>query len=324
MNIGIMGAGAIAHVLAKTMVKLEGICLYAIGSRSLEKAKEFAEEYGIKNAYGTYEELVEDEAIDLVYIATPHSHHYECMKLCINAKKAVLCEKAFTVNAKQAKEIATLAKEKNVYVAEAIWTRYMPSRSIINELLASKIIGEISMATANLSYDIDKKPRLIDPNLAGGALLDVGVYGLNFFAMHLGMEIDHIESSVQMTNTGVDGRESITIFYKDGKMAVSTHGIYGRSDRRGIFYGEKGYIVVDNINNPNVIRVYDLNDTCIREEKVPKQISGYEYEILEAKECIEKGRVEAKSMSLLDSIDMMEIMDSIRRQWGLSYPMENE
>lgn len=168
MNIGIMGAGKIAGVMADTINKMDDVELYAVGSRTLEKANAFAGKFDIDKTYGSYEELVSDDAIDLIYIATPHSHHYEHMKLCIEHGRNVLCEKAFTYDAAQAEEIAALAAEKKVYVAEAIWTRYMPSRQIINEILESGVIGDIRTMTCNLSYPISKIERLIRPELAGG------------------------------------------------------------------------------------------------------------------------------------------------------------
>lgn len=175
MNIGILGAGKIAGVMADTINRMTDVKLYAVGSRSWEKANAFANEFAIDKAYGSYEELVSDDAIDLVYIATPHSHHYEQMKLCIEHGRNVLCEKAFTYNAAQAEEIADLAAKKNVYVAEAIWTRYMPSRQMINEILEFGVIGDVRTMTCNLSYPISNIERLTNPELAGGALLDVGV-----------------------------------------------------------------------------------------------------------------------------------------------------
>jgi predicted dehydrogenase len=161
------------------------------------------------------------------------------------------------------------------------------------------------------------------PELAGGALLDVGVYGVNFALMHFGTDIERIESSVQMTETGVDGMESITLFYRDGRMAVLTHGIYGRSDRKGIFYGDKGYMVVENINNPECISVYDENDKQIQKLTVAHQISGYEYQFEESMELIREGAIESVSMPLEDTITVMEVMDELRRQWGMKYPGEN-
>lgn len=322
MKIGVLGTGGIVKSVTPTLKSMENMECYAIASRTLERAQQAAKEYGYEKAYGSYEELVADPEVELVYIATPHSRHYDDMVLCIEHKKSVLCEKAFTMNAKQAKHIKELAEREGVFVAEAIWTRYMPSRNMIREIVESGIVGNVTTLTANLSYVISQNYRIVAPELAGGALLDVGVYGVNFATMHFGEDIERIESSVQFTETGVDGRESITIFYKDGRMAVLTHGIYARSDRKGIFYGDKGYIVVENINNPQSILVYDLQDQLIEHVDVPEQISGYEYQFKECAECIHSGRIESKSMPLDDSIFVMEVMDKLRSDWGLVYPQE--
>lgn len=322
MKVGVLGTGGIVEVVTRTLKQMKNVECYAIASRTKERAEEAAKAYGYEKAYGSYEELVQDEQVGLVYIGTPHSRHFEDMKLCVENGKPVLCEKAFTMNSGQAKEIARLSAEKKVFVAEAIWTRYMPSRRLIQELLESGIIGNVKVLTANLSYVISQNYRITAPELAGGALLDVGVYGINFALMHFGDEIDRIESSVQFTETGVDGQESITLFYKDGRMAVLTHGIYSRSDRKGIFYGDKGYMVVENINNPQSISVYDVEDRLVKKVEIPKQISGYEYQFEECMERIGTGETQTLSMPLADSIRVMEVMDSIRKDWGLVYPQE--
>lgn len=322
MKIGVLGTGNIVKIVAKTLEQMEQIERYAIASRTQERAVQAAKEYGFAKAYGSYEELVLDQEVELVYIATPHSRHYEDMKLCIQNKKPVLCEKAFTMNSKQAHEIKELSGKEGVFVAEAIWTRYMPSRNLIQQTLDSGIIGKVSTLTANLSYVISQNYRIVAPELAGGALLDVGVYGLNFAMMHFGTDIERIESSVQFTDTGVDGMESITLFYKDGRMAVLTHGIYARSDRKGIFYGDKGYMIVENINNPQKISVYDTDDMLLKQIDIPEQISGYEYEFMECMDQIHKKELESTSMPLSDSIQVMEVADAIRKKWGLVYPQE--
>lgn len=322
MNIAFLGAGRIAHVLAKTMVKMPDVTLYAVAARDLNRAEAFAAEYGFTKAYGSYTEMLSDPNVELVYIATPHSHHFAHMKLCIDHGKNVLCEKSFTLNASQAREIAALARERSVYVAEAIWTRYMPSRQIINEVLASGIIGNVATLTCNLSYPVTYKERIVQPELAGGALLDVGIYGLNFALMHFGDDIVRTDSSVRFTSSGVDAMETITLHYADGKMAVITAGVLARSDRKGIFYGDKGYIIVENINNPQSISVFDLTDTLVQKIEVPAQISGYEYEIREAMARIREGHIESASMPLDTTIAVMERMDTLRADWGLVYPME--
>ena len=322
MNIGIIGAGRIVNIVVQALNALPQINCYASASRDLARAQEYAQKYGFEKAYGSYEEMLQDPKVELVYIATPHSHHYEHMMMCIENGKPVVCEKAFTLNAEQARKVKAAANEKGVYVAEAIWPRYMPSRKMINDVIASGVIGKVNTLTANLSYKIDDKERIVTPELAGGALLDIGVYGINFAIMHFGWDVERVESSVKMTEAGVDAMETITIFYKDGRMAVLTHSIYARSDRKGIIHGEKGYIVVENINNPGSISVFDDNDQLLAHYDVPEQINGYEYEFIEAVECISAGKVESDSMPLEDSIFMMEVMDSLRNSWGLVYPQE--
>lgn len=322
MKVGIIGAGHIAEVVAPTLAAMDCVECYAVSSRSMERARAFAEQFGFEKFYGSYEEMVRDPNVELVYVATPHSHHYEHMMMCIHAGKPILCEKAFTLNADQAKKIRNAAAEKGVYVAEAIWTRYMPSRKIINDVLSSGIIGKPNTLTANLSYVISHKERIYDPALAGGALLDIGVYGVNFALMHFGVDIDRVESSVQMTDRGVDAMETITVFYKDGRMAVLTHSIYCRSDRKGIIHGDKGYMVIENINNPQSLRVYDLKDQEIAFYDFSNQISGYEFQFAETAACIADGKIESESMPMDDTIVVMEFMDNLRKQWNMVYPQE--
>lgn len=322
MKIGVLGAGGISHATAPAMVALPEVVCYAVASRSLEKAQKFAEKFGFQKAYGSYEEMLADPEVELVYVATPHSHHYEHMMLCLRSGKHVLCEKAFTMNASQARAVRDLAREKGLFVAEAIWPRYMPSRKMIRDILESGVIGKANTLTANLSYVISHVPRIQEPALAGGALLDIGVYGINFALMHFGTDIQRVESSVRMTETGVDGMETITIFYNDGRMAVLTHSIYCRSDRKGIIHGDKGYIVVENINNPQSVSVYDTEDRLVAHYPVPEQINGYEYQFRECALAVAEGKLESDSMPMADTVYVMEFMDALRRQWGMVYPQE--
>jgi len=226
------------------------------------------------------------------------------------------------LNARQAKEVQEAAKQAGVFVAEAIWTRYMPSRKIIQDTIESGIIGEVTNLTANLSYAMRDKKRIYEPELAGGALLDLGVYGINFAYMHFGTKVSRMESSVMKMPTGVDGQETITLFYEDGRMAVLTHGVYGRSDRKGIFYGTDGYIVVENINNPQSVSVYDGADRLLKYIEVPKQINGYEYQFIECIDLIQNGKRESISMPMAETIRVMETMDALRESWDFKYPGE--
>lgn len=324
LNIGIMGAGNIAGVMAATIKKMKNVKLYAVASREQVKADVFAGKYDCKKAYGSYEDLVKDKKVDLIYIATPHSEHYENAKLCIEHGKAVLCEKAFTANAKQAQEIIDLAKEKGVLIAEAIWVRYMPMLTTIQQVIGSGVIGEPKMLTANLGYVIDHVQRLKDPALAGGALLDVGVYPLNFAVMLFGHNIEKIDASCTYTDTGVDEQESITIHYRDGKVAVLNSSMLALSDRKGIIYGTKGFAVVENINNFESIAVYDSSYKQVAFYKRPKQISGYEYEVEACMRALKAGEIECKEMPHSETIRMMKMMDDIRAGWGIVYPFEKE
>jgi predicted dehydrogenase len=323
-RIGIMGTGKIAHVMAGTVKKMKNVKCYGVASRDENRAQEFAREYGIKVVYTSYEEMVLDSKIDLIYIATPHSEHYANMKLCIENGKNVLCEKAFTANAAQAEEIFELAKEKGVFVSEAMWTRYMPMLTTIKGVLNSGIIGEPAMLTANLGYNISDKQRITDPSLAGGALLDIGVYTLNFAAMMFGKDIEKTESSCVLTDTGVDASDSITLTYKDGRMAVLNSTVNGISDRRGVIYGSKGYIVVENINNFESVTVYDTGYKAGKTTKAPKQITGYEYEVYSCLEAIEKGELECWEMPHDETLRIMRQMDGLRAEWGVVYPFEKE
>lgn len=324
MKIGILGAGRIAVILAETMNKMPEVECYGVASRDLEKAKAFADEHGFQHAFGSYEGMLADDEVELIYIATPHSHHYTHMKMCLEAGKHILCEKSFTVNEKQAAEIFRIAEEKKLLVTEAIWTRYMPSRKIINDLLDEKVVGDVRKMTANLNYPLLDKERIVKPELAGGALLDVGIYPLNFAYMHFGDKVREIRSAAQMTSAGVDGENAMILLYDDGRMAVLNSGIHGKSDSEGVFYGSAGCMVVENINDPENIKIYDTDRNLIREVKIPEQISGYEYEITETISCIKEGKLECPSMPHKETLKMMRIMDELRAEWGMKYPDEIE
>lgn len=322
MNIGILGAGSIARQMAYTISKMDNAINYAIASRDYKKSQEFAKEFRVIKAYGSYEEMIKDPEVELVYIATPHSLHYEHAKLCLNNGKHVLCEKAFTINEKQAEELFEIAKEKNLFITEAIWTRYMPMRKTLDDILESDVIDELHSLTANLGYRINNVPRLVDPNFAGGSLLDVGVYTLNFASMVFGNNIKDISSTVIKTDTGVDAQNSITLYYENNRMAILHSTMMSRTDRRGIIYGSKGYIEVENINNCEGIKIYSLDGNLIDEYKTPKQITGYEYEVEASIKAIKNGELECIEMPHSETLIIMRLMDKLRNNWGIKYPFE--
>ena len=322
MKIGILGAGGIARVMAETVNGMEEAQCYAIAARDLGRAQKFAEEFGVEKAYGSYEEMLQDPQVELVYIATPHSHHYEHVKLCLEHGKHVLCEKAFTANAAQAEEILKMAEEKGLLLTEAIWTRYMPMRKTIDEVVASGIIGKVTSLSANLGYVIEQNERIHAPELAGGALLDLTVYPLNFASMVFGDDIVKVDASCVKIDTGVDGQDNVMLTYRDGKMATMYTTIHAQTDRRGMINGSLGYIEIENINNYESMKVYDLDRKVIASYEAPKQITGYEYEVRAAIRAIREGKTECEEMPHAETIKMMKLMDRIRADFGIVFPFE--
>ena len=266
--------------------------------------------------------MLEDPEVELVYIATPHSHHYQYARMCLEHGKHVLVEKAFTVNAAQAEELIRLSEEKGLLLTEAIWTRYMPSRRMIDELVDSGVIGEVTSLTANLGYVLDHVERMQNPELAGGALLDLGVYPINFAMMVFHSEIKNVSSSAVMSPKGIDWMNSITLTFEDGKMAVLHSNMLAQTDREGVINGSKGYIEIQNINNCEEIRVFNLDREITARYQVPEQINGYEYEVIACQKAIEDGRVECEEMPHSETLKVMKLMDEIRGQWGMKYPCE--
>ncbi len=322
VKVAIMGTGKIAGIMAETLKNMRGVTCYAVGSRTQERANSFASKYGIKKAYGSYEELVADPKVNIVYVATPHSEHFNNVKLALANGKHVLCEKAFMLNEQQARTIFKFAEEQQLLVAEAMWTRYMPMRAKLMEVLSSNVIGEPTMLTANLGYNISGKDRIIKPELGGGALLDLGVYVLNFASMVFGDDVTDIVSMCTFNNLGMDLHDSITLRYRNGKMAVLNASALSVSDRRGVIYGSKGYIVVDNINNFEGITVYDSNHTKVAYYKRPKQKTGYEYEVDACIKAINEKWIECPEMPHEESLKMLNMMDFIRKSNNIIFPGE--
>jgi predicted dehydrogenase len=321
-NVGIMGAGKIAQKMAATLNDMDDAHAYAIASRDVERAQGFAGEHRIEKAYGSYERMLEDAAVDLVYIATPHSHHFEHIHLCLEYGKPVLCEKAFTINARQAHDVIAEAKDKKLLLAEAIWTRYLPMRKIIDQTIASGAIGSVHSLTANLGHLVSHIPRLYDPSLAGGSLLDMGVYPLNFALMCFGNDIDSIISTAELSDLGVDLQNAVMLMYTDGRIAQLHSSQIGLTDRRGMLYGSEGFLEVVNINNPEKIIIYNTDYTVREEIERPAQITGFEYQVRSCMKAIEEGVIECPEQPHGEIIRVMEIMDAIRTQWGMRYPME--
>jgi predicted dehydrogenase len=323
-RVGIIGAGRIATKMVAALAPLDGLEVYAIGSRDAAKAEAFAKGYAIPVSYGSYKELVSDPLVDLVYIATPHSHHYPHTMLALEHGKPVLVEKAFTANAAEAEILLNTAKEKGIFITEAIWTRYMPLSHKVKELMESGIIGEPRLLTATLCYMMEFKERILRPDLCGGALLDLGVYCLNFARMYFGTDIVKTVSNCQTGETGMDMQECISLSFADGKMANLQAGALCLNDRQGIINGTEGYIRVDNINCPHVVEVYRDYELVARYEKPAEMVNGYEYQVYECRRCIEAGLLESPMMPHDETLSIMKQMDDLRKEWGIRYPMDKE
>ena len=320
MRIGIIGAGHIAGKVSKTLKQMSEVRCYAVAARELWRAAAFAGENGFEKSYGSYESLVSDPDVELVYVATPHSFHYPHVKLALEHGKHVICEKSFMMNAREAEELTALARQKGLLLAEAIWTRYMPFSKTIKEVVDSGIIGQARMLSANLGYAVDWKERLIKPELGGGALLDLGVYCLNFALMYFGPDIADIRTACVKGDSGVDMQETIALIYRDGRIANLHATAWCATDRQGVIAGDKGFLVVDNINNPTCATAWDRYGHQLGHWEAPARISGFEYEFLACRDAIARGLCEPADMPHAESIRVMRLMDRLRAEWDVRFP----
>lgn len=324
LRVGIIGAGWIAEKAAITLKNLEGASCYAIASRSLEKAQAFAEKWQVSCAYGSYSELIADENVDLVYVATPHSHHYDVTKEALENGKPCLVEKAFMANHRQAADIVRISRERKVFLAEAIWTRYQPAVQIVRQLISNGQIGTPRLITATLGYSMGNKPRIMRPDLCGGALLDLGVYAINFVRMFCDSPIEKIESQCVKSDTGMDLTNAISFTFANGMLANVQSSACCVGDNIGVIAGTEGNLIIDNINNPQRIRINKRDRVFVKDINVPKQITGYEYEFLACKQAMEDGLIEPPQMPLEETLYIMKMMDELRMKWGVHYPMDDE
>ena len=323
MRVGIIGTGWIAEKAAITLRGLSECEAYAVGSRTLERAEAFAKEWGIAKACGSYAELINDPGVDLVYVGTPHSHHYDVTKEALLAGKPCLVEKAFMANYRQAKEIVDIAREKKVFLAEAIWTRYQPVVKMVRDLIDSGRIGTPRLVTATLGYSMGEKPRIMRPDLCGGALLDLGVYALNFVRMFFPADIVSMESQCVKSKTGMDLTNAISIILADGVLCNLQSSAACVGDNIGVIAGTDGNLIIDNINNPQKITVNTHDREFVEDIHVPQQITGYEYQFLACRQALADGLLEPREMPLEETLYVMQLMDGLRQKWGVRYPMDD-
>ena len=321
---GIIGTGGIAHAFAKDIALLEGHSVHAIGSRNLTTAQNFAGEFNAAMSYGSYEELVHDDTIDAVYVATPHPSHIENVLLALNAQKPVLCEKPFSVNAQQAREMVNTAKANNVAIMEAMWARFLPHYAKIREIVASGVLGQITTIHADHGQRLADQdiPRLVEPSLAGGALLDLGIYPISFAHMILGIPTS-ITANAVLTEKGVDAQTSIILNYPHGAQAVLNTSMIVQTPCTAVVAGLNGYLEVDRtFYNPTSMRV-TLYDGSITEYPNTYIGRGLREQAAEFARVVQSGEKESPILRTTDTVAIMEIMDSVRDQIGLKYPFEN-
>ncbi len=319
---GILSTGRIAEALAYAMSKVEDVELIAVGSRNQESADKFGNKFKISHRHPTYEALVNDPDVDAIYIATPHSHHYDNMKLCLNAGKHVLCEKAFTINAKQTEECLNLAKEKGLFLMEAMWTRFHPSIKQAQAWIAEGVIGDVRRVYADLSANLAYNPegRIYNPMLGGGALLDVGVYPVSFSQLILGVP-EAMNSEVFIGETGVDEYEGMLFRYAHATAHLSASVRFQGANEATII-GDKGYIRFHAPFHHSQALTLKLNGKDAEEIPTPTEYNGYHYQVIECNRCIREGLLESPVMPHKDTLAVMKLMDSLREEWGIHYPIE--
>lgn len=320
---GIVGPGCIANKFAEAIKNVDCAELVAVASRTEKNGKAFAEKYNIPNVFCGYEEMAKSDIVDAVYISTPHPFHKPCAEIFLNAKKHVLCEKPVCINAIQATALKECAKENNVFLMEAMWTRFLPAVNELCNVIKSGEIGEVLGINADFCYSssIEEEAKLFQNHMAGGSLLDVGVYGLHFVSMILGNNPDKV-SSVSQVVDGVDVHTSLTMQYKNGAIATITSAIVVEKPANAYIYGTKGHIFVPHF--------YGANDFYIHKDGTEKHVEnksvgdGFEEEIYEACNCIMSGKTSTDILPMDESIKMVEIMDTVRKQLNIKYPFEGE
>ncbi len=320
-NWGIIGTGFIARKMAEALSYVPQAKLYAIGSRNKQNALEFSGKYKTEKVYGSYEELVSDPDIDIVYIATPHNLHYENTMMCLEHDKHVLCEKPFAVNGFEVRRMIEKARVKKLFLMEALWTRFLPNLIRAKELVDSGVIGKIRFIKADFGINVPFNPlhRLYNKKLIGGSLLDLGIYPVFFSLFFLGKP-EKITATAGIGSTDVDYNCSITFGYKDETLAVMYSSVIAKTDITAAIYGDKAAIVFDNFwYMPVPVKIIHSDG---KSENIPLQFegNGYNYEASEVIRCIEKGNIQSNLMSWDDSILLIDTLDNIRKEIGLVYP----
>lgn len=321
---GILGPGNIANRFAEGIRAVPDAELLAVASRDIARANAFADRWSVARRYGSYDDLVADADVDAVYVSTPHPFHAPCSLLAIKAGKAVLCEKPFTVNAHEAREVVEAAREKGVFVMEAMWTRFFPLMRRLRDMAAAGEMGEVLMVQADFGFRAGFNPegRLFNPALAGGGLLDVGVYPLSLAVMLLGVP-NRVSGLARLGETGVDELAAFTLGFPSGGLASLTTGVRVSTPHEAFICATEGSAHIPApwwVPEKMTVRV----GRRTVEYSEPKLASGFEYEIAEASRCIREGLRESPVLPLDETVAIVDVMDQLRAIWGVRYPMEEE
>lgn len=318
---GIIGCGKIAGKFAKDLSNVEGNELYAVASRSIEKAQSFAKEHGAMQAYGNYQLLCEDKNVDIIYVATPHNSHLEFGLMVLEHGKHLLCEKPLAVNQKQVKQLIAIAAKNKVFMMEALWARFNPSIREVAIKVQDGEIGDVKYINADFYFNANFDPahRLFNPSLAGGSLLDIGVYPLFLSYLILGYP-QSITSNALLHENGVDLQTSAILEYENAHSVLS-FGLSTKSDMLGCINGNLGSFQIHNRwHEAQGYTQIQNGDRKIYER--PTKGYGYTYEIMECSKCINEGRLQSELWSHQDSLNLIEMCDIIRNQNGIIYPFE--
>ncbi|MFP4697956.1 MAG: Gfo/Idh/MocA family protein [Eubacteriales bacterium] len=320
---GIIGLGTIAKSFADALEGLEEAELYAVASRSQQKADSFGDDYNVTKRYGNYVDLAKDPDVDVVYIATPHNYHKDNSIMCMKEGKGVLCEKPIAINEVELNEMIRMAKENKVFLMEAMWTRFLPLMKEVNKWINEGLIGDVRLISGDFGSPgpKDSEGRLLNPKLAGGALLDLGIYSITLATMFFKEQPNNILSTVNMSNTGVDEEENFIFEYANGKVArlSASFKVYAEE---GVIIGTEGLIRIPHFYRATTAFFEKNYKGDQKKLEIPHKTNGYEYEAIEVMDCINKGKLESEIMPLSESIKIMRIMDGIRKEWGFRYPNE--
>ncbi len=320
---GVLGCGHIAHAFAEGLNQLPDAKLESVASKS-GKAEAFGSKFNVKKRFNNYEQIVNDPDVDIVYVATTHNFHFENMSLCLEHGKPVLSEKPFTVNAHQAEQLIQKSRRKKILLMDGMWTRYLPCVTKLRDMIHSEgILGKIlhfkGDFCVNLPYGNDH--RVFNPHLAGGALLDVGVYPISFSSMIMKQSPQKIMSGVILGETGVDVFANYFFSYKNGATTMISSSNKYVMPHDAFIIGTKGYMRIPDFSHPTEIFLH-LNERKTKIIQIPYESTGFQFESIEAGNCLRTNQIESQVLPLDETLEIMKTMDRLRSQWGLKYPEE--